>query len=226
MVIALSIALIIASVAFMVYFTMKRDTKVVAKSTWTFLFIFHVGIVLVSLCLIVWSFDQTQFTCIIKIFLGLIGYSLVLGVFVAKIFRSFQVLNNLPVSSRYISAKTLILFSGGLSLVNIVLLVLLDFLTGSPNAVVVPSTTDKLYSYVQCRIPDQSYQTIMTVIIFVINGLLTVVTAILAIYTRKVESPFGENRFIAFAVRAASFLTRCDVSCVCFAHACFSLFSC
>jgi hypothetical protein len=118
----------------------------------------------------------------------------------AKIFRSFQVLNNIRVSSRYISAASLLLFVGILVAINVILLIILEFFSGIADATVVQSQTDFLYNYVQCRVNNLQFQTILIVIIFIIDGLATIVTAVLAIYTRRVESPYGENRFIAFAL--------------------------
>lgn len=131
-----------------------------------------------------------------SIFLELLGIVLYWVCLWPKWFDAFQVMNNMKVSSHYISVRMLILFSGVISLVNITLLVLLDTITGSPDPVVVFSRADKLYSYVKCRVPDQTFETVMIAIIFGLDlGLLTAVAAILAIYTRRLRGPFGENRF-------------------------------
>ena len=66
--------------------------------------------------------------------------------------------------------------------------------------VVVQSSTNFLYNYISCRIVDLQFQGVMYGLIFVFNGLFTLVIAVFAAVSRKVESPYGELKFISLAL--------------------------
>lgn len=199
-VIVISAVVIVFALLFQIYFTKHKKSRVIAKATFLFVTIFHLGIIFVCVCLIVWSFTPNKFTCTFKIFIGLAGYSYLVGGFLAKIYRYFKVVNNFKIKGRYLPAIELLLFVGSIALVNVTLVIILDTIYGAPTGVVVQSTTDELYNYVECRIPDYDFQITMTVIILVFNGIVTLVAAVLAIFARKVDTPYGESRFISFAL--------------------------
>ena len=68
------------------------------------------------------------------------------------------------------------------------------------DAVVVQSSTNFLYNYISCRIQDLQFQGIMYALIYLFNGLFTLVITVFAAVSWKVESPYGELKFISFAL--------------------------
>jgi hypothetical protein len=122
------------------------------------------------------------------------------SIFAAKILRAFQVANNVRLKTPYLTLGNMLIFVGALFFVNFILLIVYYSGGGAMDAVVVQSSTNFLYNYISCRIEDLQFQGVMFVLFYLFNGLFTLVIAVFAINCRKVESPFGEIKFISFAL--------------------------
>ena len=184
----------------MIYFFIKRKEKVVKKTSPVFVQLMLFGIIMVNVSLIIWSFESTQLFCITKVWIGAIGFALIMGNLLAKTYRIFKIFTNVRVSSVAITDADLLKFSGGIILFEVLLLSIYTFAKGLPDAVLKDSTTQTLYRFISCEVSDSSFQTIMTIAILVINALFVLFGVVIAYLTRNVDSSFNESKYIALTM--------------------------
>lgn len=201
--------LIVICVASMVYFYINREEKVIKKSSPVFCQLILFGIIMVNASLIIWTIPQTQFTCILKIWILCVGFALIMGNLLAKTYRIFKIFTNVKVSTSAITDLDLLKFSGAVIFLEVILLIIYTFGSGTlPDAVVVNSTTNSLYSYISCQIEDnEGFQTAMTIIIIAFNEILVILGAIIAYLTRNVDSAFNESAYIGATMYCYIFLS-------------------
>lgn len=187
----------------MVYFYLFRRNRVIRRSSPIFCQIVLVGMILVNVGLLVWTFDQTQFTCIVKVWISVIGFGLIIGSLLAKTYRIFRIFNHIRVKRTAIENQHLLWFSGVVVLFEIILLCIYTFTTGLPSPVFHVNPVNYLYSYIVCEVPNSGFQLAMTITILTINSILIILMSITAYGTRKVESSFNESFYIGITVRGS-----------------------
>lgn len=197
----LATIMIVISVMCMVYFYINRTEAVIKKSSPVFCQLMLVGIIFMGMGLIVWSLQQTMFTCVFKAWVTVIGFGLIMGNLLAKTYRIFKIFSNIRVTTSAIRDRDLLLFSAGVILIEIALLIVYTFGAGIPEALVVVSSSNYLYSYITCGSNNQAFHTAIVIAIISFNGVLVVLTAIVAFLTRNVDSAFNESKYIGATVR-------------------------
>ena len=179
----------------MVSFYIYREDKVIKKASPVFCQLMLVGIILVCSSIVLWACPPSTPMCIIKVWVLAVGFGLIMGNLLAKTFRIFKIFTDTSVASSVLTDATLLKFSGAVIAVELVLLSLLTFASGTLfQSVVVRSTTDSLYSYYSCEVPGKYlFQTSFTISIMAFNAALVIVGAFLAFVSRKVDSDFNES---------------------------------
>ena len=181
-----------------VMFVIHKEKPVIKRSSPIFCNLILFGLILVWISLFMWAGNQTQGLCNAKIWVGAVGFSLVMGNLLAKNYRIWRIFDNDKLRSRVITNKELLYFSGIIVGIEIILVGVLMHDPLQP--VVLKSSTSILYQYQACNCSNTSFQTIMTWIIFGYNLLLVIIGSVLAYLTRKVISSFNESKFIAVSM--------------------------
>lgn len=182
------------------YLYKHRRNKIIKKSSPTFCQLMLFGMVLVYIGLVLWTVDQTQLICILKIWTVIIGFGLIIGNLLAKTYRIFKIFNNIKVTTTAIRDRNILECSFAILLMEILLLSIYTFVEGLPNPTVVISSTDPLYSYVVCEVGDDDFQTAMTIVIVIFNVILVLCAGVIAFLTRHVDSAYSESNYVGYTV--------------------------
>ncbi len=196
----LTVLALLVSISFSFLFWYYKDEKVVKKTSPFFSQLILIGIDLCLISQIFWAVDQTGFTCFVKVWLLAIGFGLIMGNLLAKTYRIFKIFTNVDVSQVIIQDTDLLKFSVVILAIEVALLCVYCFASGTPRPVFIQSTSDSLLLIIQCSVPSGFVQTFGQISLLVFNGLLILCGVIIAYVSRHVESSFNESKYIAITV--------------------------
>lgn len=196
----LTIIALIISFCFSFTFWYYRDEKVVKMTSPFFSQLILIGIDLCLISQIFWGVTQSGFTCFVKIWLLAIGFGLIMGNLLAKTYRIFKIFNNPSVTATVMKDIDLLKFSIVILAIEIALLCVYCFVSGTPKPIFIQSTSDSLLLIIQCSVPSGFIQTFGTITLLVFNGLLILCGVVIAYVSRHVESSFNESKYIAITV--------------------------
>jgi len=197
---ALVIIALLTSISFSILFYYYRNEAVVKKTSPFFSQLILVGIDLCLISQIFWGVSQTGLTCFVKVWLLAIGFGLIMGNLLAKTYRIFKIFNNPSVERKVISDRDLLNFTFIVLAIEITLLSVYCFVSGTPQPINIQSTSDSLLLIIQCSVPSGFIQTLGTISLLVFNGLLILCGVVIAYVSRNVESSFNESKYIAITV--------------------------
>lgn len=187
----------------MVFFYQKRHEKVVRKSSPVFCQLMLLGIIMVNAGLILWTFNQTTLLCVLKVWVTVIGFGLIMGNLLAKTYRIFKIFSNIRVTTTSIRDYNLLQITAGVIFIDIILLCIYTFADGPPEPVLNVSTTDSLYTYISCSLSNSDFQVVMAALIIAYNVILVALAGLIAYLTRHVDSAYNESRYIGITVSAS-----------------------
>lgn len=196
----LTVIALIISISFSFLFWFYRDEKVVKKTSPFFSQLILIGIDLCLLSQIFWGVSQTSFTCFVKVWLLAIGFGLIMGNLLAKTYRIFKIFTNVQVTQLVMKDTDLLKFSIVILAIEVALLCVYCFVSGTPRPINIQSTSDSLLLIIQCSVPSGFIQTFGTITLLVFNGLLILCGVVIAYVSRHVESSFNESKYIAITV--------------------------
>ena len=188
---------ILCCIALSIYFFYHRKEKIIKKTSPLFGQLMLLGIIFVFISQIIWAFQPSRLSCILKVWFAAVGFGLIMGNLLAKTYRIFKVFNNIQVTSLVIRDLDLLKFSGAIVGIEVLLLVIYTFFLGTVDAYLTSSTTVTLYEYFSCQVPDDQTQNIMLGIFIGVNTFLVLMGAVIAYLTRNVDSAFNESQQIA-----------------------------
>ena len=221
------LGVLIASAVFLAgVFWANREAPVIKRSSPIFCIVILLGLVLVWLSMVLWTGQQTVVTCNAKVWLGLIGYSLVMANLLVKTWRIYRIFDTTKLRTRSISNAYLFKGVGGMLVLQLVWLLALTAydplqpqiqVIGVPNGIVERGgllqsldSSDGLsdeknprhtvYAFERCSGTRPAFQSTMLAICISVNALYIVAGSILAYRTRNVLSAFNESRYIAVAM--------------------------
>ena len=192
-----AISIIIAFIS-MVLFWRNREKPVIKRSSPIFCNMILGGLILIWISLFMWAGNQTDILCNSKLWLGAIGYAIVMGALLAKNYRIWRIFDNDKLRSRVITNRELLYFSA--VIVGIEMLLMGILMIDRPTPKILISGSSTLYHYQACQTNNTLFQKVMTGVLFAYNGLLVFIGSLLAFKTRKVVSSFNESKFIAVSM--------------------------
>lgn len=196
----LTIIALIVSIGFSFLFWYYRDEKVVKKTSPFFSQLILIGIDLCLISQIFWGVSQTGFTCFVKVWLLAIGFGLIMGNLLAKTYRIFKIFTNVQVTQLVMKDTDLLKFSIVILAIEVALLCVYCFVSGTPRPIYIQSTSDSLLLIIQCSVPSEFVQIFGQITLLVFNGLLILCGVVIAYVSRHVESSFNESKYIAITV--------------------------
>ncbi len=129
---------------------------------------------------------------LIDVFL-LFGICLVISILVAKLYRIYRIFQNRSAEAVYITDKHLFVFAGLISLVCCILFILYDTLGGGLKPVKKIASSNPLYTFDICQVPNSTVQTTFVIIFFIYFISIFVLAGILAFLTRKTMREYNES---------------------------------
>lgn len=210
-VMVLAAIILIVCVLIMIYFYMNRSEKVIKQASPVFCQLILFGVAVADIGLLFYSLDQTPFICLVKVWLTVIGFALIMANLLAKTYRIFRIFTHIRVTVSRIKDIDLLKFTAIILLINVVLLLVYSLAGGEVTPVVMRASDDIRYSYVSCVSSDPSLDSVMLVVILLFNISLLLVTAAFAYLSRNVDSAYNESKYIALTVSGFIFIrTRSD----------------
>jgi 7 transmembrane sweet-taste receptor of 3 GCPR len=125
----------------------------------------------------------------------------------AKTYRIFKIFSNIRVTRGAIKDIDLLLFTGGLLILEVALLLIWTVPFGTPTPTFVFSSSDPLYAYITCEVSNDTFQGILIAVILSVNGVLVFVAAAFAYLTRHVDSAYSESKSITIIVSLPRYRT-------------------
>lgn len=194
----ISIIMILFAFGTIILFVVKKDSPVVKRSSPLFCHFILIGLILIWISLWLWMGDPSDSLCSAKLWVGLVGYSVVMGNLFAKTYRVWKIFNQPGMKVVAIPDTELIMYSGVILLVEIILLGIL--MSDAPKVKVTISSTSELDQYYECKCSDTDFQTIMIWVFFGYNVFLVGTGSMMAYLTRSVISHFNESKYIALSM--------------------------
>lgn len=199
----ISVIFILLAVAFMIVFLVKRKSRVVVKARLLFLQSVLFGLILWfgSLCL--WSIDQSVLICNLKVFMAVLGYSIIIGNVAAKTMHVFMVFTNIAESQTRIRNWMLLAYTGAVCFINMILLAVLLLISPGYKGLkdqVTQSEVATLYQYITCDIADEEDFKIVMIAAGIVNALILIFIYALNIISRKVRTPYSESKYLSVVI--------------------------
>lgn len=198
--IALCSLLIIASISLVIFFYLHRNDQKIKRSSPLFNQLILLGLIMLCIGSILWSVDQTQAICIVKIWISVIGFSLVICSILVKTYRVNRIFHTLRVRQVGLTNLELIKYSIPFLLVEIILLLVYTFANGLPYPFLEIGRSPNVFSYTICTTSNSTFQGVMIGLILGFNYILVIVAAILAYQVRDVVKEYNESVFITYLV--------------------------
>lgn len=186
-----------------IYFLIHINNRVVIKSNIIYILALIVGSFLLYACMFVWSFSASNFICNIRIYLGVIGLSMILGALLAKSLRYLAIYSGARKQSNSISASTVLLGIAIVLLGNaLIAFIYLIIANANFERVNFQSTTSSLYFFISCRAPSKSaeYFNIFRIIFACFNLYILVIISFAFICSKFLDTAYKELRYASLAI--------------------------
>ncbi len=191
---------VILCIFLVVFFIIFRSSRVVKRANIYFCVVFLVGIACVFGSLVAWTVPQDTGTCILKTFLGMLGFGMIVGCIVAKCQRYLRVYANFGYTPPRMTTLEFFFWASIPFAFAVVLSVLYNFGNGTPEAVVTQSTVDNTYVYISCLPGTESWGNwIVGIFMFIMLMFILASTAILLL-TLDIVAPYKEHDFLLLIV--------------------------
>lgn len=197
----LATILVFICLVFCVLFYIKRNDPVIRKSSPLFCELTLLGIILIDVSLMVRCLPQSNTTCILVLWLSVLGIAMVIGNLFAKTYRIFKIFSNIRVRTTAIRDIDLLKFVGASMLLFVSWLLVMTFANGTLGLVVNYSENGPLYAYYYCETPGDV--TVDYVFLGILDAFVAVAILSLAaiVYmTRNVDSAYNESVYLGATV--------------------------
>lgn len=193
----LCIISIIICITVLVFFTMYYRSRVIRRTNLVWLYLIFIGVIMMLLSLIFWTFTQTTFWCTAKSVLIMLGFSLVIACIVVRTERIFRVLINSDHVSMVLSNKELLIVAGLVLIPEILLIIAYVIGSGQlPRPVITQSNVDNTYLFIQCTPKSVTYSNIVVAIYLIYNGILVILCTIVLLLSRHLQTAYNEAFFL------------------------------
>ena len=153
------------------------------------------------------SFGKTGALCTIVLFCFRVGLFVLLAGSLLKNYRIYKIFSNKTASAISITESRLLLYLGIATLLFTVFLVVVVTALGY-DAIILQSSKDQFYQYVECKIPDsKAWNLIIKILLELLIIFLIIFSLIIAWITRKVDTSYRESReLVTFSIVIAAAL--------------------
>lgn len=185
------------------FFIYHRKDRSLRKSSPWFSFLILLGLDFILVAFIFLGMTYTTTTCFLYAWLITIGCGMCLANIYVKNYRIYRIFKNPEAKALSISDKELFTFTSVVMFVEIVLLSIYSFSSGLLGPKVIQSSNDIYYKYRICRVPSDTVQIALTIIIYTFNMGILLCVAVLAFLTRHIDNSYSEARRVAYTIYSA-----------------------
>lgn len=155
-----------------------------------------IGVTGLALAQICFSFSRTNAWCTINLYLFRISLNVILMSLLVKNYRIYKIFANKKATALSLSESRL-LFDIAVTVVFYIILITTFVAVFGYNAVLKQSSSNMFYQYVQCAIPNSTWNIILIFVFEAILFIQIIASLILAWLTRKVRTEYRESRRLA-----------------------------
>eukprot|EP01099_Mayorella_cantabrigiensis_P001617 TRINITY_DN1723_c0_g3_i1.p1 TRINITY_DN1723_c0_g3~~TRINITY_DN1723_c0_g3_i1.p1 ORF type:complete len:646 (+),score=100.40 TRINITY_DN1723_c0_g3_i1:196-2133(+) len=156
------------------------------------------GLIMIWISIYLWAGKQTDSLCSAKLWVGFIGFSIVMGNLFAKTYRIWKIFDSKTLKVQIISDKELFLYSGVIVSIEVILLAIL--MHDPPRVVIKISSDSPLDQFQVCECESHSFENGMIYAFLAYNIFLVCSGSLLAFLTRNVASSFNESKWISMSM--------------------------
>lgn len=180
----------------LVFFIYYRNHREIRKGAPVITLVMLIGVTGMSIALLILCLGQTDATCPIVLYFYRLSLVLLFVGLLVKNYRLYKIFSNKTANALVITEARLISFIGIVFLVFVVVLTLIVAVLGY-KAVVKQSSKDEYYYYVQCAVPNKTWNDIVRISLQVVQAIPLIASLILAWLTRGIKAEYTESRELA-----------------------------
>lgn len=188
------------TVAVIIFIILKAKHPVIRRSSPIFCVLILVGMLCIELSFFFFCFEQSKAICHLDDWFVIVGVSLVVANLLAKSYRIYRIFHNRSAVAVKLSDWELLAFSAVTLAIAVVMMILYVTLGGGLDAVNIQSDSDRLYVYVECQVPNDTFQLLFTIAFYAYFILLFCAAAVLAFLNRKVSNLYNESKAVGLTV--------------------------
>ena len=180
----------------LVFFIYYRNHREIRKGAPVITLVMLIGVTGMSIALLILCLGQTDATCPIVLYFYRLSLVLLFVGLLVKNYRIYKIFTNKTANALVITEARLLSFIGIVFLIFVILLTLIVAVLGY-QAVVKQSSKDEYYQYVQCAIPNKTWNDIIQISLQVFQAIPLIASLILAWLTRGIKAEYTESRELA-----------------------------
>lgn len=192
----LAIIYLLIAAYMLVFFIYYRNHREIRKGAPVITLVMLIGVTGMSIALLILCLGQTDATCPIVLYFYRLSLVLLFVGLLVKNYRLYKIFSNKTANALVITEARLISFIGIVFLVFVVVLTLIVAVLGY-KAVVKQSSKDEYYHYVQCAVPNKTWNDIVRISLQVVQAIPLIASLILAWLTRGIKAEYTESRELA-----------------------------
>ena len=192
----LSIVYLIIASYMLFFFIYYRNHREIRKGAPIITLVMLIGVAGIAFTQLILSLGKYDGTCPLFLYFYWLSLVLLLTGLLGKNYRIYKIFSNKSASALVITEGKLLLFVGIVFFVYAIIITIIVAVLGF-EAVLKQSTKDEYYQYIECAIPNTTWNKIFE-IVFQLSQLVPLVASlILAWLTRKIRAEYAESRELA-----------------------------
>jgi hypothetical protein len=195
---------VVVCLILLVFLIYHRNNRCIRQTAFLITLTMLFGVIGLALVQIFLSFGATNAWCTINIYLFRISMNLVLMSLLVKNYRIYKIFTNKKAAAVSLSESRLLIYIG-LSVVFYVIFLTVFVVALGFEAVLKKSSTNMFYQYIQCAIPNQTWNYIFKISLEIFLILQVFASLVLAWLTRNVQTEYRESRRL-FAISTIIFV--------------------
>ena len=182
------------------FYIVYRNNSHIRKSSFPISVAILIGIIIGCIGQITYSLGATDALCIITLYFYRTGLIIVLSGMLVKNYRIYRIFANKTASAINLSEVKLLSIMIAIAAAYLLLLTVVVTVLGF-NAELMYNANNVFYQYVECRVPNSTWNTIFTIIMGAISAVIIIFFIAFAWLTRNVSSDYRETKALsAFVV--------------------------
>ena len=190
------IAEFIICIGLLIFLIYHRNNRVIRQCAPLVTIAMLFGVTILALAQIFFSFARTNAWCTINLYMFRICLNIVFMSLLVKNYRIYKIFSNKKATAVSITESRLLFYIGITCLFYIIILTTFICIFGY-KAALKQSTSNQFYQYIQCSIPNKTWNSILIIFLELILIIQIFASLILAWLTRKVQTEYRESRRLA-----------------------------
>ena len=178
------------------FFIIHRNNPQIRRNSYLVTLTILIGVAISALGVLLLSFGRTDAFCWITFYTHRLGIFLIVTGLFAKNYRIYKIFTNQRASAIDLSETSLLAYIGIFTIIFLGIPTIIFIIFGY-YAVVKQSKSNIYYQYVQCIIPNETWDLIVQLIMDISVLLIVLASLILAWLTRRVQADYQESRSLA-----------------------------